>query len=107
MSKKVRHIFGLLVLVAMLSACSKDTELYTPINQEQERTRPPVQSIKIKSDNSGDTEPNNGGSKGVVPSASNANSQSSAGSISSGVFSPINSGAISISDDDDDEDDDN
>lgn len=107
MSKKVRHIFGLLVLVAMLSACSKDTELYTPINQEQEKTKPPVQSIKIKSDNSGDTEPNNGGSKGVLPGASSANSQSSTGGINTSVSSPINSGVISISDDDDDEDDDN
>lgn len=95
MSKKIRHIFGLLVLVAMLSACSKDTELYTPQNAlQQEKDAPSALPI----DPNGSTE-----SGGTGGGGSTVNS----GSNKPNPTTVLGNGNISISDDDDDEDDDN
>ncbi len=102
MSKKVRHIFGLLALVAMLSACSKDAELYTPQNVlQQEKEQIKTAGMPIYSGGTNTDQGNGNGSGGSGVSNSTSNRPTSTSVNDSGK------GNISISDDDDDEDDDN
>lgn len=109
MSKKVRNIFGLVALVVMFTACSKDAELYTPQNalqQEKEQIKPSAMPLEPGSSNSGQ---GNGGTTGGSGTTGGgvANSSNNGKPNTTSVGNGLGNGNISISDDDDDEDDDN
>lgn len=99
MLRNIRYIFGWVVLIALLSACSKDADLYTPQQQVEQKERPSAMPL----------EPGKPGGKdgGTITGNGGSSSTSPKPPITSTTGPGNNNGNISISDDDDDEDDDN
>jgi len=100
MSKNIRNILGLMVLVVALVACSKDPELYSPQNISDIQERPSPAALPVDP-NSGDSS-NSGGGVSGGSGVFNSNSGRPAPAPAVGGTN----GTVSISDDDDDEDDD-
>lgn len=99
MLRNIRYIFGLAVLVALLSACSKDADLYTPQRAHEQQEKPSAFPMEPSNTNSG------GKDNGITGATSSNTSSKPTSTSTTGHGS--NGGNISISDDDDDEDDDN
>lgn len=99
MSKKLKNILGLMVLVVALAACSKDPELYSPQSSSVVQERPTPSALPVDP-NAGDSSGSGGASGGSGVFNSNSGRPVPAPAVGG------SNGTVSISDDDDDEDDD-